>query len=146
MINTQPSSNITEIGAEFKEGDLLLPKGHLLNAGSISLLASFGLTKALVIPKPKVAILSTGSELVEAGEKLPDGKIYNSNEPLLVGLVEEYGGEVVFHEALQDDYQATLKRLKDIAETVDLILTTGAFRSVILILWQKLHAVKQDAV
>ncbi|MBC1520642.1 molybdopterin molybdotransferase MoeA [Listeria aquatica] len=125
LINTQPSSNITEIGTEFQKGDLLLEKGHQLNAGSLSLLASFGITEVKVWSKPKVAILSTGSELVAAGEKLPNGKIYNSNEPLLVSLAEEYGAEVVYHEALSDDYEVTLTRLREIAGKVDLILTTG---------------------
>ncbi|WP_167628182.1 gephyrin-like molybdotransferase Glp [Listeria valentina] len=125
LINSQPHSNITEIGTEFQTGDLLLEKGHQLNAGSLSLLASFGVTEVKVWPKPKVAILSTGSELVAAGDTLPDGKIYNSNEPLLVSLAEDYGAEVVYHEALSDDYEATRTRLEEIAGEVDLILTTG---------------------
>lgn len=56
LINTQKSSNITEIGTEFAKGDLLLDRGHILNAGSISLLSSFGIQEVQVIRKPKVAI------------------------------------------------------------------------------------------
>ncbi|MBC8831004.1 molybdopterin molybdenumtransferase MoeA, partial [Escherichia coli] len=55
LINTQKSTNITEIGTEFAKGDLLLDRGHILNAGSISLLSSFGIQEVQVIRKPKVA-------------------------------------------------------------------------------------------
>ncbi|WP_271001777.1 molybdopterin molybdotransferase MoeA [Listeria seeligeri] len=125
LINTQKSSNITEIGAEFAQGDLLLDRGHILNAGSISLLASFGINEVQVIQKPKVAILSTGSELVAIGNPLPDGKIYNSNQLLLENLVQIHDAEIYAAEQLPDNYHDTKKRLMELTETADLIITTG---------------------
>ncbi|MHC5407802.1 molybdopterin molybdotransferase MoeA [Listeria seeligeri] len=125
LINTQKSSNITEVGAEFAQGDLLLDRGHILNAGSISLLASFGINEVQVVQKPKVAILSTGSELVAIGNPLPDGKIYNSNQLLLENLVHIHDAEIYAAEQLPDNYHDTKKRLMELTETADLIITTG---------------------
>ncbi|WP_088838685.1 molybdopterin molybdotransferase MoeA [Listeria sp. ILCC792] len=125
LINTQPQSNITEVGAEFRAGDVLLPKGHVINAGSVSLLAAFGITEIHTIQRPKVAIFSTGSELVSPFEALPDGKIYNSNDALLRTLLEEFDCEICFQEALPDDYELTLEKLTLASETADLIITTG---------------------
>ncbi|EFR94312.1 molybdopterin molybdotransferase MoeA [Listeria innocua] len=125
LINTQKSSNITEIGAEFAQGDLLLDRGHTLNAGSISLLSSFGISEVQVIRKPKVAILSTGSELVPAGNSLPDGKIYNSNQPLLENLLTVHHAEICAAEQLPDNYEDTKARLLELTEMADLIVTTG---------------------
>lgn len=125
LINTQKSSNITEVGAEFAKGDLLLDRGHLLNAGSISLLAAFGVNEVQVIQKPKVAILSTGSELVAAGNPLPDGKIYNSNQPLLESLLHIHHAEVCVAEQLPDNYLDTKNRLLELTNIADIIVTTG---------------------
>lgn len=125
LINTQKSTNITEIGTEFAKGDLLLDRGHILNAGSISLLSSFGIQEVQVIRKPKVAILSTGSELVPAGNPLPDGKIFNSNQPLLENLLKVHHAEICAAEQLPDNYEDTKKRLLELTQIADLIITTG---------------------
>ncbi|WP_099224165.1 gephyrin-like molybdotransferase Glp [Listeria costaricensis] len=125
LLNTQKTSNITEVGAEIAQGDLLLDRFHEMNAGSISFLAAFGVSQVAVIRRPRVAVFSTGSELVTPGESLPDGKIYNSNQPLLRTLVEEAGGVIVREAQLPDDYALTLETLREAAGTCDLILTTG---------------------
>ncbi|WP_239257279.1 molybdopterin molybdotransferase MoeA [Listeria ilorinensis] len=125
LINTQKNSNITEVGSEIAKGDLLLDRFHELNAGSVSFLAAFGISKVAVIRRPRVAVFSTGSELVAPGDSLSDGKIYNSNQPLLRALVEEAGGIIVREAQLPDDYALTLKTLREAASACDLILTTG---------------------
>ncbi|WP_163652454.1 molybdopterin molybdotransferase MoeA [Listeria sp. PSOL-1] len=125
LINTQKNSNITEVGAEFEKGDLLLDRFEVLNAGALSLCAAFGITELEVYQKPRVAIFSTGSELVTPGAPLPDGKIYNSNQVLLETLVVEHGGIVTYQEQLPDDYALTLRRLEKVAKEVDMIITTG---------------------
>ncbi|EIA19583.1 molybdopterin molybdotransferase MoeA [Listeria fleischmannii] len=125
LVNTQPQSNITEIGAEFRLGDVLLKKGEKIGAGAISLLAAFGVTEFDVMKQPKVAIFSTGSELVSPFDSLPDGKIYNSNEALLRTLVEEFDCMICMQEALPDDYQLTVQKLTEASQVADLIITTG---------------------
>lgn len=125
LINTHKNTNITERGEEFQAGDTLLQAHHHLNPGSISLLAAFGVPEVTVFRQPRVAILSTGSELVQPGEPLPDGKIFNSNHLMLAALAKDAGAEVIAVEQIEDDLALTKDRLTDLAEQADLILTTG---------------------
>lgn len=125
LINTHKNTNITERGEEFEEGATLLQAHHHLNPGSISLLAAFGVPNVTVFRRPRVAILSTGSELVQPGEPLPDGKIFNSNHLMLAALAKDAGAEVIAVEQIEDDLALTKNRLTDLAKQADLILTTG---------------------
>ncbi|QDK70453.1 molybdopterin molybdotransferase MoeA [Lactococcus protaetiae] len=118
-------SNISSIGEEFLKGDLLLSSGTRLNAGAISLLNAFGIAEVLVYQKPKVGILATGSELLKAGEAYVEGKIYNSNGPLLEALVRENGGLVITLDNVKDELHDTLAILNDLTSRCDLVLTTG---------------------
>lgn len=125
LINTHKNTNITERGEEFEVGATLLQAHHHLNPGSISLLAAFGIPNVTVFRKPRVAILSTGSELIQPGESLPDGKIFNSNHLMLAALAKDAGAQVIAIEQIEDDLALTKKRLTDLAKQADLILTTG---------------------
>lgn len=125
LINTHKNTNITEPGEEFEAGATLLQAHHHLNPGSISLLAAFGVPNVTVFRRPRVAILSTGSELVQPGEPLPDGKIFNSNHLMLAALAKDAGAEVIAVEQIEDDLALTKNRLTDLAKQADLILTTG---------------------
>ena len=122
---TMKNSNISQIGEEFEAGALLLPDHTRLNAGAISLLNAFGYAKIKVFDKPKVAVLATGSELLRAGQAYEEGKIYNSNGPLLENLVRENGGLLVSVDEIEDDEVATHTLLAKIAQSVDLVITTG---------------------
>ncbi|MBC1500501.1 molybdopterin molybdotransferase MoeA [Listeria weihenstephanensis] len=125
LINTHKNTNITERGEEFESGAPLLQAHHHLNPGSISLLAAFGIPTVTVFRRPRVAILSTGSELVQPGSPLPDGKIFNSNHLMLAALAKDAGAEVIAVEQIEDDLALTKNRLTDLAKQADLILTTG---------------------
>ncbi|MBC6314133.1 gephyrin-like molybdotransferase Glp [Listeria grandensis] len=125
LINTHKNTNITERGEEFEAGGTLLQAHHHLNPGSISLLAAFGIPNVTVFRRPRVAILSTGSELVQPGEALSDGKIFNSNHLMLAALAKEAGAEVIAVEQIEDDLALTKNRLTDLAKQADLVLTTG---------------------
>lgn len=118
-------SNISKIGEEFEAGEVLLSAGTYLNAGAISLINAFGISEISVYQKPKVGILATGSELLKAGEPYVEGKIYNSNGPLLEGLVREHGGEVVILDEVKDELNDTLSILNELTSKCDLVLTTG---------------------
>ncbi len=117
--------NIIPVGAEFTEGELLATAGTKINAGMISLLSAFGNEDVFVFEKPKVAILTTGSELLTPGEAYEKGKIYNSNGPLLKALVKENGGDVVITETIEDNLEKTRQQIKEISKKVDVIVTTG---------------------
>jgi molybdopterin molybdotransferase len=111
-------------GEEFNAEEELLPAGIQLHAGGISLLASAGVDQVRVIPRPKVAIFSTGDELVEPGQEPGPGQIVNSNLQYLIARLEECGCLPV-PLGVGEDRCDDLNRLFDKAQEADLLLTTG---------------------
>ena len=116
--------NIRRAGEDIAKGSLVLSKGAVLRPSEVGVLASLGRTTARVIRRPIVAILATGDELVDIGQPLPTGKIYNSNTYSLAALVRRYGGipEVLGIALDSEDSVVTgLRRGLD----ADMLITTG---------------------
>ncbi|MDF3931033.1 molybdopterin molybdotransferase MoeA [Pseudomonas citronellolis] len=111
-------------GQETRRGDTMLPAGTRLGAIELGLAASLGQAELTVRRKPRVALLSTGDELVEPGTALQPGQIYNSNRALLKVWLLRSGCEVVDAGILPDDLAKTRQALAALAG-VDLILSTG---------------------
>jgi len=111
-------------GEEFLKGEELLPSGTQLHAGGISLLASAGIEQVTVIPRPRVAIFSTGDELVELGEEPGPGQIVNSNLQYLIARLRECGC-VPVPLGIGEDRCEDLDRLFDQAREADILVTTG---------------------
>lgn len=88
-------SNIIRAGEDVLEGQLLAQKGTRIDSGLLGTLAAQGQSHPLVYPKPKVAMIASGNELVDVGEALPQGKIYNSNRYLIGAALERAGFEVL---------------------------------------------------
>jgi len=82
-------ANIRPQGSQLKKGELVLPKGHKLNAAAISLLANIGFNQVKVYEKPQIGIIVTGKELVQPGDPLPAGMIYESNSYALIAALNE---------------------------------------------------------
>ncbi len=87
-----PGANIRRAGEDVREGQTVLAKGSVLRPSEIGVLASLGQATVRVIRRPVVAILSTGDELVEAGQPRPPAKIYDANGYSVGALVSRYGG------------------------------------------------------
>ncbi|MFD1319132.1 molybdopterin molybdotransferase MoeA [Loigolactobacillus zhaoyuanensis] len=117
--------NITPAGAEFKTGDLLIAAGTELNPGGLGLLTAFGATEVQVYRQPRVAIITTGTELLHPGDTPQPGKIFNSNGPLIANLVAENGAIVTETVQLVDDYQLLQANLERLKATNDLVITDG---------------------
>lgn len=117
--------SVRQAGEDVEKGDMVLSAGTRLQAGHIGIAASVGLTHLPVVRKPKVALMSTGDELVLPGESLLPGKIYNSNRYTLRTLLEDFGCEVSDFGIVPDDFQMTCSMLVDAAAGHDLILTSG---------------------
>jgi molybdopterin molybdotransferase len=117
--------NITDAGSEFAQGQTLLTAGTELNPGGISILAAFGYTEVAVYRQPKVAIITTGTELLHPTDAPQPGKIYNSNGPLIAGLVQENGGIVTEVVQIPDDYQLLQDNLTRLEAINDLVITDG---------------------
>lgn len=116
---------ITEEGFELSRGELVLPKGNIISAGDIAVLAAFGVHTVTVYCRPKVAIFATGTELLEVHESLEPGKIRNSNSPMLEALVKEAGGDPVMLGAIVDDLELARRKVQMALETYDFVITTG---------------------
>lgn len=121
----EPGQNIRKRGQDLRQGDQALPRGTLIRPQEMGLLASMGMAHVTVTAPLKVAILTTGDELVEPGEPLNPGQIYNTNRFTLLGLLEEAGCEVVLCETLEDTREATVETLSRAASSADLIITSG---------------------
>ncbi|WP_460091684.1 molybdopterin molybdotransferase MoeA [Pseudomonas sp. S2_E02] len=116
--------NIRPQGQETTVGELILPAGTRLGPIEQGLAASLGCAGLKVVRKVRVAVISTGDELVEPGQALGPGQIYNSNRVLLCSWLQRLGCEVIDAGILPDDLATTRTRLGELQD-VDLILSTG---------------------
>jgi len=122
-----PGKHVGRVGEDLAEGDLVLPAGHQLRPQDLGILAAVGLEKVEVAPRPRAAILATGDEIVKAGARLSPFQVYDADTPMLVGLLDRWGGRSGTP-SLQPDDAARLRRVLSRAAAnaaVDLILVTG---------------------
>ncbi|HSP98480.1 MAG TPA: gephyrin-like molybdotransferase Glp [Candidatus Dormibacteraeota bacterium] len=117
-------NNVREAGEDMRAGETVLEAGRLLRPADIGLLASLGLSMLRVARRPRVAILSTGDELVDLGEPLGPGQIVNSNAYTLAAAVEEAGAEPI-HLGIVRDRPDLIRAAFADAMTADMALSTG---------------------
>ena len=116
--------NVRAQGQETRRGECVLPAGTRLDPVELGLAASLGVAQLPVRRRLRVAVLSTGDELVEPGQALGPGQIYNSNRRLLIAWLQRLGCAVTDAGILPDDLPRTRAALGALGE-VDLILSTG---------------------
>ena len=116
--------NVRPKGQETRVGELVIAAGTRLGPIQLGLAATLGFAELEVVRRPRVAVLSTGDELVEPGLSLGPGQIYNSNRRLLVSWLQRLGCEVLDAGILPDDLERTRRCLGGLGD-VDLILSTG---------------------
>lgn len=121
----QHLENVTLIGEDTKRGEVLVERGTYINPGVIALLATFGYPEVPVSRKPRVGIISTGSELLAIEAPLERGKIRDSNSSMLIGQIERGGGIPVMLGQLKDDLMLCYNQVVEALEKVDILLTTG---------------------
>src|SRR5699024_3660400 len=117
--------NISFTGEDTKKGEVLTKKGTYINPGVVALLATFGYKYVPVSKKPKVAIIATGSELLDVDEPLEPGKIRNSNAYMVHSQVVRAGGEPIDYGQFNDDFETCYEQVKNALNEVDLVITTG---------------------
>jgi molybdopterin molybdotransferase len=124
--SVQVGQNIRPRGQDINEGETVLSQGRLLRPQDLGLLASIGCAAVNVYRPLRVAVLSTGDELVEPGSgELRDGTIYNSNRYTLGGLLRGINMEFVDCGIVADDPDATARALQEAAACADCIITSG---------------------
>jgi molybdopterin molybdotransferase len=111
-------------GEDLREGDRLLEPGTRLTPSRLALLAAIGRAEVTVHAAPRVAILTTGNELVAPGQPLQPGQIYDSNAIAMAALVAETGAIPVMLGVVRDDREST-RRLLEEASSCDVVMTSG---------------------
>jgi molybdopterin molybdotransferase len=112
-------------GEDVSQGDLVITAGTVLRPAEINMLASFGYQTVSVFRRPKIAILSTGDELVEPGDEIGPGQIINSNTYSLAAAVKEIGGEPILLGIARDDRASLTEKISTGLEADGLITSAG---------------------
>lgn len=120
-----PGENLTFAGTDIGRGETVLRRGEVLTSRETGVLAALGLEQVRVWRRPRVAILSTGDELVAPGQTLPPGCIYDSNATVLADAVRELGGEPVSYGIVPDKAAALLAVLRRAVAECDVVLLSG---------------------
>jgi molybdopterin molybdotransferase len=120
-----PGDNLRAPGEDVRAGQLVLSAGARLGPAELGVAVSAGLAEIPCARRPRVAVLATGDELVEAGTPLEAGQIYNTNGVVLATLAARTGAELVLHGTVADDRAATDVALHGALEAADLLLVSG---------------------
>ncbi|WP_328377385.1 molybdopterin molybdotransferase MoeA [Streptomyces sp. NBC_00440] len=120
-----PGEHVRECGSDVRSGDLALEAGTVLGPPQIGLLAAIGRGSVRVRPRPRVVVMSTGSELTQPGEVLAEGQIYDSNSFALAAAARDAGAISYRVGAVTDDADALRATIEDQLVRADLLVTTG---------------------
>ncbi|MEE4251556.1 MAG: gephyrin-like molybdotransferase Glp [Alcanivoracaceae bacterium] len=121
----QPAENIRRRGEDIRTGEVLLKPGHHLRAADIGLLASQGIATVPVQRRLRVALISTGDELVPTGQPLGPGQIYDSNRAMLHAALSDAGFAVIDMGHVADDAEALRQRFVEADASADVVITSG---------------------
>ncbi len=121
----KPGQSIRRRGEDVRTGELVLESGTRLGPGQIGLLAAVGRDRVKVRPRPRVVIISTGSELVEPGQPTRTGQIHESNSYILTTAAREAGATVFRVGIVPDEGRKLMDAIEDQLIRADLVLTSG---------------------
>ena len=119
------NENLMAAGSDIKKNEIVLKKNRFLGSKEIGIIAALGINEVVVYKKPKVAILSTGAEVVAPGELLPYGKIYDINAYALSAAVRESGGEPINMGIIPDKKKELIDSLRYALDSADMVITSG---------------------
>jgi molybdopterin molybdotransferase len=122
---TEPGKHIRRAGEDVAPGTTVLRKGQVVTPAVLGLAAALGLAGLQVIPRQRVLVISTGTELVTPGTPLQPGQIYESNSIMLAGAVREAGADVIAVATAEDEVAQFTEILDRHAADADLIITSG---------------------
>jgi molybdopterin molybdotransferase len=121
----EPGKHIRRAGEDVATGTTVLRRGQVVTPAVLGLAAALGMAGLTVIPRQRVLVISTGSELVTPGTALQPGQIYESNSIMLAGAVREAGADVIAVATAEDDVAQFSSILDRYAADSDLIITSG---------------------
>ena len=120
-----PGEHTVSIGEDIKVGDIILQQGRRLKAQDIGALAAIGVTQIPVYRRPRVAILSTGDEIVPPDAEPGPGQVRGTNLYTLAALTEQFGGHPVDFGIIKDDYDQLRKTITTALESCDIVAVSG---------------------
>jgi molybdenum cofactor synthesis domain-containing protein len=121
-----PGTNIGKMGGDIKDGSVILKTGIVLDAGKVGVIASQGLSKVKVYEKPRIAIIPTGEEVVQAGKKLQPGQLYDINSHTISALVSASGGIPVRINIAGDKAEELRAAVKEALKSDIVVLSGGS--------------------
>jgi putative molybdopterin biosynthesis protein len=116
---------ISYAGSDIARGETLLRRGTRIGSREIGMLAACGFANIEVVSRPRIAVLSTGDELVEPGQPLPPGGVYDSNGAIIAAAITEAGGEPVPFGAFPDEEVALELAMRTALQTCDVVVLSG---------------------
>ena len=122
---TEEGRYIIRKGSEVKKGKTVLPAGEVITPGNIAVPAAFGYAKVKVAKRPRVAIFSTGTEIVEINKNPKQDQIRNSNSLMLSALCQAAGAEPHVYPIIGDDLSDLKSQISDAVKNADILITTG---------------------
>ena len=117
-----PWQHIRPIGEDIVANEMIIPSHHQIRPMDIGAMLSGGITKVKVFKKPRVAIIPTGTEIIEPGEKMEEGSIIESNSRVFEGLIIQLGGQANRFLPVPDDYDLLKEKLLDATRENDIII------------------------
>jgi len=120
-----PGAAVSFAGTDIGWGETVVFSGAQLTSRETGVLAAIGRSEVSVVGRPRIAILSTGDEIVQPGEKMRPGLVFDSNGRILADAVRELGGEPIFHGAFRDDEAGLRAALDNALKGADLVILSG---------------------
>lgn len=120
-----PGQFVSYAGSDIARGEVLLRAGTLIGSREIGMLAASGVARVSVVRKPRVAIISTGDELVQPGQPLRPAAIFDTNGAIVTAAVSENGGEALFWGAYPDDEDKLDAVMREALATSDILILSG---------------------
>jgi putative molybdopterin biosynthesis protein len=120
-----PGAAVAYAGTDMGRGETVLFAGIRLTSRETGVLAAIGVDRVLVVRRPRVAVLSTGDEIIAPGDDMRPGLVYDSNGRILADAVRELGGEPIFMGVFRDDEDVLREAIDRALECSDLVLLSG---------------------